>query len=81
MSFNVYILKSEKNNKSYIGHTADLPKRLMEHNSGKSISTRYGRPWRLVHVEAYASRAEAMAREKYYKTKAGRLELQTRSIL
>ncbi|MEW6714874.1 MAG: GIY-YIG nuclease family protein [Nitrospirota bacterium] len=47
MPFFVYILKSEKNGRSYIGHTADLQKRLIEHNNGKSISTRSGKPWKL----------------------------------
>jgi len=35
--FYVYILKSEKDGKLYIGYTNDLKRRLEEHNSGKNI--------------------------------------------
>jgi len=44
MPYFVYILKSESTGTSYIGHTSNLEKRLIEHNNGKSISTRKKRP-------------------------------------
>ncbi|RMG05925.1 MAG: GIY-YIG nuclease family protein [Nitrospirae bacterium] len=65
--YHVYVLKSEKTGRSYIGHTKDLNKRLEEHNSGKSRSTRHGRPWHLVYYETFSTRQEAMKREMFYK--------------
>ncbi|MDP2158823.1 MAG: GIY-YIG nuclease family protein [Nitrospirota bacterium] len=53
MPFFVYILKSEISGSSYVGYTSDITKRLLEHNSGKSISTRSKKPWRLVYQEEF----------------------------
>ncbi|MEW6108086.1 MAG: GIY-YIG nuclease family protein [Nitrospirota bacterium] len=80
-SYFVYILKSEKGVSSYVGHTADIDKRLFEHNSGKSLSTRSKRPWKLIHKEEYKTRSEAVARERYFKSIEGRRELKSRGIL
>ena len=81
MTYIVYILKSEKTGNSYVGHTSDLNKRLLEHNSGKSIATRNRRPWVLVYKEEYETRSEAMKRESYFKSVKGRLELKLQGIL
>jgi len=81
MPFFVYVLKSESGGCSYVGHTSDLQKRLLEHNSGKSLSTRGKRPWRLVYKEKYATRSEAASRERYFKSVKGRLELKAKGIL
>jgi len=37
--FYVYVLKSIKDEKVYIGYTSDLVKRIEKHNSKKSKST------------------------------------------
>ncbi len=81
MPYFMYILKSESTGSSYVGHTSNLDKRVMEHNSGKSLSTKNKRPWRLVYNEEYATRSEAASREKYFKSVNGRLELKERGIL
>ena len=81
MSFFVYVLKSQLTGSSYVGHTSDLQKRVVEHNSGKSLSTKGKRPWRLVYSEEYASRSEAASRERYFKSIQGRLELKAKGIL
>lgn len=73
--FYVYILRTKKNCRLYTGSTQDLEKILIEHNSGKSRSTKYTRPFELVHKESYNSRAEAYRREAYLKTGKGRDEL------
>jgi putative endonuclease len=80
MSFFVYVLKSQLTGSSYVGHTSDLQKRVVEHNSGKSLSTKGKRPWRLVYSEEYASRSEAASRERYFKSIQGRLELKAKGI-
>ena len=81
MSFYVYVLKSDLNGTSYVGHTNDPEKRLIEHNSGKSLATRKKGPWELVYIEKYETRSEAAARERYLKTVPGRLELKGKGFL
>ena len=71
MSYWVYILRSLKNGRFYIGHTGNLEKRLARHNSGGNIYTRNIRPLELVHSEIYNSRGEAMEREKQIKSYKG----------
>jgi len=68
----VYILLSDKKNKTYTGSTTDLNRRLMEHNSGKSFFTKRYAPWKLFYKEEYPDLSEARKREKYFKTCAGR---------
>ena len=51
--FYVYILKNEIS-EIYFGSTNDLCRRIKEHNSGKSFSTK-GHRWTLVYYEAFLS--------------------------
>jgi putative endonuclease len=81
MPYCVYVLKSKSVDSSYVGHTSNLEKRLIEHNNGKSQSTRGKRPWRLVYKEEYRTRSEAALRERYFKSVKGRLELKAKGIL
>lgn len=69
--FYVYILQSGKKKRLYIGKTADLKRRLKEHNAGQSASTKSYTPWSLIFYEAYADREDANRREKYLKTTQG----------
>ncbi|MBI4547455.1 MAG: GIY-YIG nuclease family protein [Ignavibacteriae bacterium] len=64
-----YILRSKKTRRFYAGHTEDPPNRLLEHNTGQARSTRHGIPWKLVHVEEFATRAEAMHWERTVKAR------------
>jgi len=70
--FYVYLLESKENGNLYIGYTADLKKRLLEHNQGKNISTRPYMPWEMIYYEACLNKEDAMRREKYLKTSQGR---------
>ncbi|MDQ5953909.1 MAG: putative endonuclease [Patescibacteria group bacterium] len=70
--YTVYVLKSLKNNYRYIGQTNNLNKRLNEHNSGLSKSTKNIRPLVLDYSEEYATRSEAMKRERFLKSGKGR---------
>lgn len=63
----VYVLKSDKDGKLYIGYTNDLKKRFKEHNDGKSFSTAQRRPFSLVYYESFKSQKDATAREKQLK--------------
>ncbi len=67
----VYVLKSLKDGNLYTGVTADLRRRLREHNAGKTKSLRARRPLRLVFSDAYPSKGAALARERFFKTPAG----------
>jgi putative endonuclease len=68
----VYVLKIEKDGRFYVGMTHNLARRLHEHNSGKTKSTKGYIPWQLVHQEIFETRVEARAREKYLKSGAGK---------
>jgi putative endonuclease len=59
----VYILKSLKDEKLYIGSTNDLRRRLSEHNNGLSRSTKARRPFEIRYYEACASGRDARTRE------------------
>jgi putative endonuclease len=75
--FYVYVLKSNKG-KLYIGHTNNIERRLIEHNSGLSPYTKGRGPWELVYKETFNSRGEAMKREKFLKSGKGRGFLKSR---
>jgi len=63
----VYIIKSLRDGKLYIGYTNDLRSRFKKHQEGKVVSTKYRRPFVLVYYEAYMSEEDAKEREKQLK--------------
>lgn len=63
----IYILKSLKDGKIYTGYTGDLRSRVKEHLKGGVQSTASRSPMELVYYEAYQSKKDAQAREKYLK--------------
>lgn len=71
----IYVLKSKKDDNLYIGCSADVEKRLKEHNVGKVRSTKSRVPFVLVYKEAYQDKYEAFFRERYYKTAKGKKEI------
>jgi putative endonuclease len=72
MAWFVYILLSSRYRKTYTGHTDSVEERLREHNAGKSEFTSRFCPWDVIHTEECATRPEAIKREQYYKSGAGR---------
>lgn len=68
----VYVLKSQKTNSLYKGQTANLEKRLLEHNIGKVKSTKAFIPWKIAYYEEFTNREDAVKREKYLKSGIGR---------
>jgi putative endonuclease len=68
----VYVLRSLSFNRLYKGFCSDLQKRLSEHNSGKTKSTKPFMPWMIAYYEEFNSINEAIARERFLKTAAGR---------
>lgn len=67
MSYSVYVLQSLKDNKLYIGSTDNVVRRIREHNSGKSKSTRSRKPFVLLYTEEYLTRSSAAKREWHFK--------------
>jgi putative endonuclease len=68
----VYVIRSEKDGRFYVGMCIDVVRRLREHNLGKTFSTKGYRPWKLLFTETCASRMEARKREKYLKSGIGK---------
>ena len=70
--FFAYVIQSEIDGSLYKGHSEDLQRRLQQHNSGKTKSIKSKIPYALIYSEEFKTRAEAIKREKYFKTAAGR---------
>ena len=70
--FYTYILQSQKDSSLYKGFTENLEKRLVEHNLGKSKYTSSRMPWKIIYKEQFSNKEEAIKREKYFKSAAGR---------
>ena len=70
--FYVYVLQSESDAGLYIGFSANLKRRLAEHKAGKSKATAHRGPWTLIYYEAYTQESDALGREEFLKSGAGR---------
>ena len=73
----VYVLQNERK-RQYIGSTNNLRKRILQHNSGKSRSTKFGVPWKTVYCEISINQQDTRARERYLKSGIGRKYLKNR---
>jgi putative endonuclease len=74
----IYILKSKKDNKLYVGYTNNLKSRFEQHSKGQVSSTKDRRPLELIYSEACLDKHDAMHREKYLKTYLGKQFLKNR---
>ena len=74
----VYILKSEKDNKLYVGYSKNLDSRINQHNEGLVASTENRRPLHLIYFEACLNQQDATHREKYLKTAWGKRYIKSR---
>lgn len=74
--FYVYVLKSEKDGKLYIGQTENLEERFRLHNLGLVKSTNHRIPFKLIHSVSFATRSEARWQERKWKTAWGHKQLQ-----
>lgn len=68
----VYALLSEKDSNFYIGQTSNIERRILEHNNGKTRSTRNRIPFKVIYVKEFAKRLDARKHEKYLKSGFGR---------
>lgn len=71
------------NGEIYTGNAENLKRRIYEHKNGKVKSTKYKRPLKLIHYEAYLLKSDALRREKFLKTTEGKrlLKQQLRDFL
>ncbi len=70
--FYTYILESLSHpNRRYVGHTADLRQRLLDHNSGKCPHTAKFRPWKIRLYVAFEDLDHAQRFEAYLKSGSG----------
>jgi putative endonuclease len=69
----VYVLYSNKFDKTYTGYTSNLIERFKSHNhlGKKGYCIRY-RPWQVILVEFFKNKSEARKRELFLKSGAGR---------
>jgi putative endonuclease len=74
----VYVLRSKKDGKFYVGYTADLRKRMEHHSKGIVESTRNRRPLELIYYEACVKQQDALHREEYLKTAYGKRYIKNR---
>ncbi len=69
----VYVIQSIIDGMRYTGSTSKEPKqRLKEHNSGSNKWTKGHKPFKMVHFEAFSGKTEAIKKEKFLKSGAGR---------
>jgi putative endonuclease len=75
-----YVLKSADHSYYYKGHCQDLQKRLIQHNSGITASIKPFIPFVIIYYEIFSTEIEAVNREKYFKSAAGRRYLKNKIV-
>ena len=60
----VYVLLSMKDQRFYIGFTRNLERRIWEHSTGMSISTKARRLLTMIYYEYHSSKRDALRRER-----------------
>ena len=72
MVYFVYLIKTTKGylNKSYVGYTNNILKRLVKHNSNLGAKSTKGYKWELVYKKKFYSKNKALSFE--YKLKKDR---------
>jgi len=77
MNYFVYAIRSKKDGRIYVGLSTDPERRLVEHNSGDTKSTRAFKPWSLIYKEFVGTRLQARELEKKLKSGFGKEFLKT----
>jgi putative endonuclease len=68
----VYVLRSLKDGRFYIGSTPDIEDRLKRHSEGRVKATQHRRPLELVYSEKSSGLSEARSREREIKKEKSR---------
>ena len=79
--FYAYVVKSLRVDSYYYkGHCKDLEERLKQHNSGMTRSIRNYIPFEIIYFEEFEKLEDAVKREKYFKSAAGRKYLKNKIL-
>jgi putative endonuclease len=84
MFYFVYVLENYYDQGWYIGFTTNLRKRILDHNNSKGgKTTKAKKNWKIIYLEAYRNKKDAIGREKFLKSGSGRkyLKKQLRNYL
>jgi len=76
----VYVLRSYKKNRTYVGSTNNLKRRLNQHNNGFCKATKFGIPWEIEISTAVKGEKKARELEKYLKSGSGKALLYKRFL-
>ena len=68
----VYAMKSMSHKRIYVGLTKNIKQRIVEHNRGKTKSTRFYLPWEIFYKEEYSTLVKARGREIQLKSGFGK---------
>lgn len=75
MMYYFYVLYSLKDGMLYKGSTNHLLDRILQHNNGRTPSTKNRRPLILLYFEIFDNKKDALARERWSKSLIGGSEL------
>ena len=69
MTFYVYLIKTLNGylNKSYVGYTNNLKKRLLLHNTNKGAKSTKGYKWEIIFKKKFYSKKKALSFEYFLK--------------
>ncbi|MBK9272713.1 MAG: GIY-YIG nuclease family protein [Saprospiraceae bacterium] len=67
MKHYVYIIESEVDGTYYKGYSQHPINRLEQHNGGKTRYTMLKIPWKLIYIQSYPTKKEALIRERALK--------------
>jgi len=74
MPYFVYVLRSLKDSRHYIGSTSNLEARVAFHNAGLQRSTKSRIPFKLIYSEVMPDKGSALKREKEIKSYKGGIQ-------
>jgi len=63
----VYIIESLRSGIFYKGSTSDYSRRLSEHNEDLNMYTKGKGPWKLIFVQEFETKSEALVKERKLK--------------
>ena len=63
----VYIIESQQSGIFYKGSTSDYNRRLTEHNENINTYTKEKGPWKLIFVQEFETKSQALLKEKKLK--------------
>jgi putative endonuclease len=68
----VYLIECQQDKSWYIGYTADLKRRIKDHQNGYGCNTTAKKKdWKLIYYEAYIDKRDAVGREGFLKSGSG----------